>query len=84
MEKTSTWFCCSSSAVIPLEVTYDCSRRRPDLLFFCFQYHYSHNEFNIVSHAPTHNNYNDYMEVIMTVVKSVSDSLRHWSERLRV
>jgi hypothetical protein len=33
MEKTSTGFCCGSSTVIPLEVTYDCSRRRPD---FCF------------------------------------------------
>ena len=28
----STGFCCGSSAVIALEVTYDCSRRRPD---FC-------------------------------------------------
>ena len=29
VEKTSTGFCCGSSAVIPLEVTYDCIRRRP-------------------------------------------------------
>ena len=36
IEKTSTGFCCGSSAVIPLEVTYDCSRRRPDFLFCCF------------------------------------------------
>jgi hypothetical protein len=35
MEKTSTGFCCGSSAVIPLEVTYDCCRRRPDFLFCC-------------------------------------------------
>ena len=52
MEKASTWFCCRSSAVIPLEVTYDCSRRRPDFLFCCF------------------------IEVTMTVVKSVSDGMR--------
>ena len=36
MEKTSTGFCFGSSAVIPLEVTYDCSRRRPDFLFCSF------------------------------------------------
>jgi hypothetical protein len=36
MEKTSTGFCFGSSAVIPLQVTYDCSRRRPDFLFCCF------------------------------------------------
>jgi hypothetical protein len=29
MEKTSTGFYCGCSAVIPLEVTYDSSRRRP-------------------------------------------------------
>jgi hypothetical protein len=34
MEKTRTGFCFGSSAVIPLEVTYDCSSRRPDFLFF--------------------------------------------------
>ena len=33
MEKTITGFCLGSSAVIPFEVTYDCSRRRPDFLF---------------------------------------------------
>ena len=32
MERTSTGFCCDCSAVIPFEVTYDCSRRRPDFL----------------------------------------------------
>ena len=31
---TSTGFCWGSSVVIPLQVTYDCSRRRPD--FRCF------------------------------------------------
>jgi hypothetical protein len=36
--KTSIGFCPGSSAVIALEVTYDCncSRRRPDVLFCCF------------------------------------------------
>jgi hypothetical protein len=33
MEKTSTGFCFGSSAVILLEVSYDCSRRRPDFSF---------------------------------------------------
>jgi hypothetical protein len=36
MQKTSTGFCCGSSAVILLEVTYDYSLRRPDFLFCCF------------------------------------------------
>ncbi len=34
MEKTSTGFCFGSSAVIPLEVTYDCNCRRPHQNFF--------------------------------------------------
>ena len=51
MEKTSTGFCRGSRAVIPLEVTYECSRWRPNCLFCCF------------------------IEVTMTVVKSVSDGL---------
>jgi len=33
MENTSTGFCCGSSAVILLEVNYDCSRRRPEFVF---------------------------------------------------
>ena len=34
--KDKHWVLLGSRAVIPLEVTYDCSRRRPDFLFCCF------------------------------------------------
>jgi hypothetical protein len=34
--KDEDWVLLGSRAVIPLEVTYDCSRWRPDFLFCCF------------------------------------------------